>query len=55
MNDIINKLAQANNEINQVHVRGREDATHYLTAITIIDEVLKKLVQQSQGEKKDNG
>ena len=51
MNEIVNNLAQALGELNLIHVRGREDATHYLTAITIIDEVVKKLIQ----EKDNNG
>lgn len=55
MNDVINQLAQANGELNMIHVRGREDATHYLTAMTIIDELLKTLLKQSQEENKENG
>ena len=54
MNEIINRLAQANGEMNMIHVRGREDATHYLTAITIIDEVIKTLIK-SQEENKETG
>lgn len=52
MKDIVNKLAQANNAICQIHVRGREDATQYLTAIAIIDEVIKELLTE---ENKNNG
>lgn len=55
MNDIVQKLAQANNAIAQIHVRGREDATNYLTAIAIIDEVIKDLLKQGQEEEKENG
>ena len=55
MNDIIQKLAQANNAIAQIHVRGREDATNYLTAIAIIDEVIKDLLKQGQEETEKDG